>query len=55
MRLGWIIVETLHTIVGSGGIDELATHLKPEMVGYGLVRRTDKIDDSTTGSWRKGG
>lgn len=33
---------------GSGGIDELASHLTPEMVGYGLVRRTDKIDDSET-------
>lgn len=33
---------------GSGGIDELASNLKPEIVGYGLVRRTDRIDDSET-------
>lgn len=33
---------------GSGGLDELVAQLTPEMVGYGLVRRTDKIDDSET-------
>lgn len=33
---------------GSGGADQLAEHLKDDMVGYGLVRKTDKIDDSVT-------
>jgi hypothetical protein len=33
---------------GSGGLNELAGHLKPDQVGYGLVRRTDRIDESET-------
>ncbi|PRP81054.1 hypothetical protein PROFUN_11132 [Planoprotostelium fungivorum] len=33
---------------GSGGINELATHLKDDIIAYGLVRKTDQIDDSTT-------
>eukprot|EP01114_Cavostelium_apophysatum_P003530 TRINITY_DN1347_c0_g1_i2.p1 TRINITY_DN1347_c0_g1~~TRINITY_DN1347_c0_g1_i2.p1 ORF type:complete len:534 (-),score=115.80 TRINITY_DN1347_c0_g1_i2:72-1511(-) len=33
---------------GSGGLDELVSQLKDDMVGYGLVRRSDKIDDSVT-------
>jgi len=33
---------------GSGGIEELKTHLGNDVIGYGLVRKTDKIDDSVT-------
>jgi len=33
---------------GSGGITELASHLQDDIVAYGLVRKTDQIDDSTT-------
>jgi len=33
---------------GKGGLNELAEHLKPDQVGYGLVRRTDRIDESET-------
>jgi len=33
---------------GTGGANELATHLEPSMVGFGLVRKTDRIDDSET-------
>eukprot|EP01117_Protostelium_nocturnum_P009517 TRINITY_DN339_c0_g1_i1.p1 TRINITY_DN339_c0_g1~~TRINITY_DN339_c0_g1_i1.p1 ORF type:complete len:503 (+),score=236.61 TRINITY_DN339_c0_g1_i1:179-1687(+) len=33
---------------GSGGIDALAQNLKDDIVAYGLVRKTDQIDDSTT-------
>jgi len=33
---------------GNGGLNELKSHLKHNMVGYGLVRRTDKIDESIT-------
>jgi hypothetical protein len=33
-------------------LNELAEHLKPDQVGYGLVRRTDRIDESETGMFR---
>lgn len=33
---------------GVGGADQLVESLKDDMVGYGLVRKTDKIDDSVT-------
>eukprot|EP00026_Physarum_polycephalum_P007315 Phypoly_transcript_07374.p1 GENE.Phypoly_transcript_07374~~Phypoly_transcript_07374.p1 ORF type:complete len:495 (+),score=73.91 Phypoly_transcript_07374:131-1615(+) len=33
---------------GKGGLNELAEHLQPDQVGYGLVRRTDRIDESET-------
>jgi len=33
---------------GSGGIEELKEQLKDDIVGYGLIRKTDKIDDSIT-------
>jgi len=33
---------------GTGGINELAGHLSNDNVGYGLVRKTDRIDDSET-------
>jgi len=31
---------------GQGGLDELRSHLKDDVVMYGLVRTTDKIDDT---------
>jgi len=34
--------------LGSGGLDELKSHLKDNVVLYGLYRTTDKIDDSIT-------
>jgi len=34
--------------VGSGGLEELKSHLTPEVVMYGLIRITEKIDDSVT-------
>jgi len=33
---------------GSGGIEELKTVLTNDNVGYGIVRKTDKIDESVT-------
>jgi len=33
---------------GSGGLNELASNLSSEIVGYGLVRKTDRIDESET-------
>jgi len=33
---------------GNGGIEDLKKHLSNDMIGYGLVRKTDKIDDSIT-------
>jgi len=33
---------------GEGGANELASNLQDDMVGYGLIRRQDKIDDSVT-------
>jgi len=33
---------------GTGGIEELATKLQPNQIGYGLVRKVDRIDDSET-------
>eukprot|EP01113_Clastostelium_recurvatum_P039131 TRINITY_DN593_c0_g1_i2.p1 TRINITY_DN593_c0_g1~~TRINITY_DN593_c0_g1_i2.p1 ORF type:complete len:535 (-),score=200.03 TRINITY_DN593_c0_g1_i2:99-1625(-) len=33
---------------GSGGADELSSHLQSGIVGYGLVRKVDRIDDSET-------
>jgi len=33
---------------GSGGLDELKSHLRPDAVMYGLYRTTEKIDDSVT-------
>lgn len=33
---------------GSGGVNELVNHLQDDIIGYGLVRKTDKIDDSVT-------
>jgi hypothetical protein len=33
---------------GSGGVEELKTHLKEDRTSYGLVRVTDKIDNSVT-------
>jgi len=34
--------------VGSGGLDELKSHLKENVVMYGLLRAIEKIDDSVT-------
>jgi hypothetical protein len=34
--------------VGSGGLDELKSHLKENVVMYGLLRMIEKIDDSVT-------
>jgi len=33
---------------GSGGTNELVSNLQDDMIGYGLVRKTDKIDESVT-------
>jgi len=33
---------------GNGGVSEMSQHLKDDIVGYGIVRKTDKIDDSIT-------
>jgi hypothetical protein len=33
---------------GSGGLSEFVSHLKDESVGYGLLRFTEKIDESVT-------
>eukprot|EP01118_Nematostelium_gracile_P006441 TRINITY_DN2076_c0_g1_i2.p1 TRINITY_DN2076_c0_g1~~TRINITY_DN2076_c0_g1_i2.p1 ORF type:complete len:243 (-),score=83.88 TRINITY_DN2076_c0_g1_i2:47-775(-) len=33
---------------GSGGVDELVAKLEDDMVGYGLVRKTERIDESLT-------
>jgi hypothetical protein len=33
---------------GNGGVPEMVEHLKDDIVGYGLVRKTEVIDDSTT-------
>lgn len=33
---------------GSGGLDQLKEHLKSDQVAYGLLRRTDQIDASST-------
>jgi len=33
---------------GSGGLSELTSHLKDDIVGYGLLRTTEKIDESVT-------
>eukprot|EP01111_Echinosteliopsis_oligospora_P003829 TRINITY_DN1600_c0_g1_i1.p1 TRINITY_DN1600_c0_g1~~TRINITY_DN1600_c0_g1_i1.p1 ORF type:complete len:506 (+),score=171.78 TRINITY_DN1600_c0_g1_i1:77-1594(+) len=33
---------------GSGGLNELVGHLSNDMVGYGLIRKTDRIDESET-------
>jgi hypothetical protein len=33
---------------GSGGLHELKSHLRPDVVMYGLFRTTEKIDDSVT-------
>jgi hypothetical protein len=33
---------------GSGGLKELVSHLKDDIVAYGLYRTTEKIDDSVT-------
>jgi len=34
--------------IGSGGLHELKNHLKENVVMYGLLRTTEKIDDSVT-------
>jgi len=34
--------------IGSGGLSELKTYLKDNVVMYGLYRTTEKIDDSVT-------
>jgi hypothetical protein len=31
---------------GSGGLDEMKQHLKDDVVMYGLIRKTEKIDDT---------
>jgi len=33
---------------GSGGVDELVALLEDDMVGYALVRKTEKVDESLT-------
>lgn len=33
---------------GSGGVEELLNHLSDDMVGYALVRKTERIDESIT-------
>lgn len=33
---------------GDGGVEELKSHLQDNIVAYGLVRKTEKIDDSVT-------
>jgi len=33
---------------GNGGVEQLKALLEDDMVGYGLVRKTDKIDESLT-------
>jgi len=33
---------------GSGGVEEMISLLEDDMVGYGLVRKTEKIDESLT-------
>jgi len=34
--------------LGSGGLQELQSHLKENVVMYGLLRTTEKVDDSLT-------
>jgi len=36
------------TAEGEGGVSELKSHLRNDIVAYGLVRKIDKIDDSET-------
>jgi len=33
---------------GNGGTQELVSHLKDDMIGYGLIRKEEQIDDSLT-------
>eukprot|EP01120_Amphizonella_sp_Union-15-10_P013757 TRINITY_DN6474_c0_g1_i1.p1 TRINITY_DN6474_c0_g1~~TRINITY_DN6474_c0_g1_i1.p1 ORF type:complete len:530 (+),score=95.95 TRINITY_DN6474_c0_g1_i1:51-1592(+) len=55
----WVIISyagtsgaQIHTLkllkTGSGGLDELKSHLKDDIVGWCLLRTTDQIDDSVT-------
>jgi hypothetical protein len=35
---------------GSGGVQELLESLKDDIIGFALVRKTEKIDESITGT-----